>query len=499
MKKTFLKSPMLALFQYVHKKLLALYVIGNAMSIAASVCIPLFIKRMIDAAINKQLTTIVMFASILIAATLLFLILETINDYLCEKIKAKTFVDVSKRIISLSQNYSRKNKKPDFNLMLSQNYEIVQAYFFETPLSIVFSIIEIICILIAVCFSFLPFGLLFLIAVPLGVFISTIGQNKINNLSDENSEHNNRLKNLSAEKIKIADEEFFSSKKQIDQKLVELFGLNFYKNKLRLEKKIVIVNNLAVYGFLNFLINAVLVLSCVLIFIGKISFGTLSAIHLYVSQFWSPIEQLVQIRRNYMQDRPFINDFIAILEIKNQEVINEKITSMKLENYSGLDKDNNELNKKLSFDFIPGSIYLITGENGVGKSTLLKSIMGFSKRYLGKIFLNGKENNVGTSYSDIAYISAESSISSDGSLKEYANLSSGQTRKVLMQHLLTSAEKNLLIIDEPTNYLDNAAKDFVLDMILQNLNSEKIILVTTNDPYVINYFSNAINVHLHKL
>ena len=112
----------------------------------------------------------------------LFLILETINDYLCEKIKAKTFVDVSKRIISLSQNYSRKNEKPDFNLMLSQNYEIVQAYFFETPLSIVFSIIEIICILIAVCFSFLPFGLLFLIAVPLGVFISTIGQNKINNL-----------------------------------------------------------------------------------------------------------------------------------------------------------------------------------------------------------------------------------------------------------------------------------------------------------------------------
>ena len=66
--------------------------------------------------------------------------------------------------------------------MLSQNYEIVQAYFFETPLSIVFSIIEIICILIAVCFSFLLFGLLFLIAVPLGVFISTIGQNKINNL-----------------------------------------------------------------------------------------------------------------------------------------------------------------------------------------------------------------------------------------------------------------------------------------------------------------------------
>ena len=253
------------------------------------------------------------------------------------------------------------------------------------------------------------------------------------------------------------------------------------------------------YGFLNFLINAVLVLSCVLIFIGKISFGTLSAIHLYVSQFWSPIERLVQVRRNYMQDRPFINDFITILEIKNQEVINEKITSMKLENYSGLDKDNNELNKKLSFDFIPGSIYLITGENGVGKSTLLKSIMGFSKRYLGRIFLNGKENNVGTSYSDIAYISAESSISSAGSLKEYANLSSGQTRKVLMQHLLTSAEKNLLIIDEPTNYLDNAAKDFVLDMILQNLHSEKIILVTTNDPYVINYFSNAINVHLHKL
>ena len=47
--------------------------------------------------------------------------------------------------------------------------------------------------------------------------------------------------------------------------------------------------------------------------------------------------------------------------------------------------------KDVSFSTEEGDLLAVLGPNGVGKSTLFKCMLGFMKKYEGKIFLNGAD------------------------------------------------------------------------------------------------------------
>lgn len=51
---------------------------------------------------------------------------------------------------------------------------------------------------------------------------------------------------------------------------------------------------------------------------------------------------------------------------------------------------NREIIKNISFKIGLGEALCILGPNGVGKTTLLKTILGFIKPKIGEILLNGK-------------------------------------------------------------------------------------------------------------
>ena len=142
---------------------------------------------------------------------------------------------------------------------------------------------------------------------------------------------------------------------------------------------------------------------------------------------------------------------------------------------------------------------VICGENGTGKSTLLKLLLGLYPDYQGEILINGKElgslnpvkwrekcafveqvpflfegtvrENVklGRDVSDeevtqmmervgIAHL-AERRVGG-----EKTELSGGECQKIaIARALLRNAE--ILILDEPTNHLDEAAKQWLMDFI----------------------------------
>jgi len=133
------------------------------------------------------------------------------------------------------------------------------------------------------------------------------------------------------------------------------------------------------------------------------------------------------------------------------------------------------LYRKLSFYITGGERFLIVGENGTGKSTLLKLIMGMHTPERGEITINPK--------TDIAYYAQElelldrdKTVLENVSIDEYTELqlrsvlanflfydtdvfkkisvlSPGeQARVALCKMLLRRA--NMLILDEPTNHLD---------------------------------------------
>ena len=133
------------------------------------------------------------------------------------------------------------------------------------------------------------------------------------------------------------------------------------------------------------------------------------------------------------------------------------------------------LYRKLSFHIASGERFLIVGENGVGKSTLLKLIMGFLTPERGTIDINPKtdiayyaqeleqldenktvlENVNSPEYTELQLRAALANFLffDTDVFKTVASLSPGERARVALCKLLLR-RANMLILDEPTNHLD---------------------------------------------
>ncbi|MBP5342512.1 ABC transporter ATP-binding protein [bacterium] len=168
--------------------------------------------------------------------------------------------------------------------------------------------------------------------------------------------------------------------------------------------------------------------------------------------------------------------------------------------------DNSIVVDNLSFEVNSGDYLAIVGENGVGKSTLIKTILGLIKPMSGEIeFSNGLKRT------DIGYLPQQTNIQKDfpasvlevvlsGNVskmgfrpfynneekekarkclekmelrdiekKSYRDLSGGQQQRVLLARALCATEK-ILLLDEPVSSLDPKG---TIDMysIIRELNS----------------------------
>lgn len=136
----------------------------------------------------------------------------------------------------------------------------------------------------------------------------------------------------------------------------------------------------------------------------------------------------------------------------------------------------------LTFDLGRGEKFLIVGENGIGKSTLLKLIVGQLQPLLGEITLNTKtevgyyaqehelldnekiilENFEGSGLStkELRSFLGNFLFHGDDVYKKVSVLSPGERSRVALAKLaLTGA--NLLILDEPTNHLDPQTQEMI--------------------------------------
>lgn len=158
------------------------------------------------------------------------------------------------------------------------------------------------------------------------------------------------------------------------------------------------------------------------------------------------------------------------------------------------------LYRKLSFKLAGGERFLVVGENGVGKSTLLKLIMGLLVPVNGQIRFNSKTD---TAYyaQELEQLEADKSIfenvetdgynewqlrgilsnflfDEDDINKNVAVLSPGEKARVALCKLLLQ-RANLLILDEPTNHLDPETQAVIGGNFQQ---FEGTILVVSHNP-----------------
>ena len=173
-----------------------------------------------------------------------------------------------------------------------------------------------------------------------------------------------------------------------------------------------------------------------------------------------------------------------------------------------------ELFNDLSFELVPGEILHIKGENGAGKTSLLRIIAGLALPVTGEISFDGyncrkyrSEYNEQTAFmghklgikleltpvenirsycelsvprTDQQILDTLEKVGLYGFEEMYCNqLSAGQKRRVALAQIILS-DSRLWILDEPFTSLDVIGVDFFLQMIQQHVDKGGMVLLTTH-------------------
>ncbi|HEY5560387.1 MAG TPA: ABC-F family ATP-binding cassette domain-containing protein [Clostridiaceae bacterium] len=172
----------------------------------------------------------------------------------------------------------------------------------------------------------------------------------------------------------------------------------------------------------------------------------------------------------------------------------------------------NDLFKNISLDVKKGDVLAIIGENGRGKTTIFKIILGFVPQDNGTVYL-GKNVNIGYYDQEQSNLNLEKTVideiwdeypdltstklrnylaaflfQGDDVFKTISNLSGGEKCRINLLKLMLS-KSNLLLLDEPTNHLDIASREALEEALLDY---DGTVIVITHDRYFLNKVINKI-------
>jgi len=164
------------------------------------------------------------------------------------------------------------------------------------------------------------------------------------------------------------------------------------------------------------------------------------------------------------------------------------------------------LSTQISFDVYRGDSIALVGPNGIGKTTLLKTIMGEIAPKAGEIrkganvsiaYYDQEQNKLRSNKTvlqeiwddypsmlekDVRGLLGQFLFSGEDVLKMVADLSGGEKARLSLAKLLLQ-KANLLILDEPTNHLDIYSKEVLEEALLDYPGT---ILFVSHDRYFLN-------------
>ena len=165
----------------------------------------------------------------------------------------------------------------------------------------------------------------------------------------------------------------------------------------------------------------------------------------------------------------------------------------------------------IDINLISGQSISITGLNGIGKTLLLRTIIGFNPIFKGNVFINkiNLSNNPSNRQEQIGYYGHKTSLQTGLSVMEIMeywkayynsnantgdlikfwelpnkfveNCSEGQRKRISLARL-SLMKRNIWLLDEPTTNLDLVGKEKFLELLTSHLETGGISIIATHEP-----------------
>lgn len=296
-----------------------------------------------------------------------------------------------------------------------------------------------------------------------------------------------------------------------------------YKKKIINQTKLITnVQNVSML-FSTLGIFSVLLIGSIKVFNGDMTVGLLFSLTMYVQRLYNPIISLSNTYISIKNIIPILEKILGIFEtsdyikrgnINAGDIYGELIIkNLKFRYRDGKNYVFNNYNMKIN----AGSIIGIVGENGTGKTTLLRLMSRLCSPLEGKIILDGKEldkydyeflwKQIGIMpqetyiprgkikdvlditnqkqyelakqlLNELRFSSKRFPLGLETEIGENAIALSGGERQKLSFIRLLLQEKNMYILDEPTAALDLESEDVILRLIKEYMSQKTCIIIT---------------------
>lgn len=451
-----------------------------------------------------------------------------INKNVREKILAKTEKIRYLNFFEIDKNKVIQRTTVDINTFIS---------FFDVELIMLFDLVFVIIFAIKNTFNLnYAIGIYFSIIILLLITASIIYFKKSKHITEETVKANEELIFLENNLIKnIRMIKMYGKEEEEKRKFLD-------KSKIYNRKKEKMLKGTVFYHIFSHILNIssvpiVVTIGGIFIATKQLSFGDLAAILQYRGDI---LEKCSKLEEKYREINQFyiayknLEKFINLPEDaeKDQCKLEGNIILKNVSIYI----NNNIILKNLNLVLKQGKKYVLVGDNGAGKSVLLKTILGMYE-YTGEIFIgdkNLKDINSRTIINEVCLVNQENYLFNTSILEnitfgkvgkndskflnvlkisqlynelpkfnkrvntiinENSNLSGGQKQRIAIARALYQ-DKKYLLFDDTFNKLDYITKNKILDNLTK---IEKTIIVATHDYQVIQKFENVLLVKNKKV